>query len=358
MIDRIKGGIEPENVKEMWPGAIESLKAQRIKNPHNKPVVSYHSKKQQVVFDVAAPRCLFGNNLAEATDGDLDKLVSAIQCEFTRNGLDVPKEAIYNAQIYYLEYGKNIILPITTSMTALFKRFGKGSTKGYNVLEFHHYRKDRRDGYKVGISLDNRDIAFYDKTTKEIVGKSLYNKENKEIYGKLLEQGKQVLRYESSFYGSSSVNANLSKFKQCGGKFTLREVWDSKLARELLVSFSNEVLNNLPPAGCSKEAELRQIKEAIRGGVSISNILIYKGLESLEKKLGANTVKEMFNPIEERYAGGKKQYMQYSAAKNKQEKLAEYFKTKRDQTIRKIKRTIKDFKPIRVDMRTQEIIDY
>lgn len=37
MIDRIKGGIEPENVKELWPGAIEALKAQRIKNPHNKP---------------------------------------------------------------------------------------------------------------------------------------------------------------------------------------------------------------------------------------------------------------------------------------------------------------------------------
>lgn len=155
MIDRIKGGIEPENVKELWPGAIEALKAQRIKNPHNKPVVSYHSKKQQVVFDVAAPRCLFGNNLAEATDADLDELVTAIQCEFTRNGVDVPKEAIYNAQIYYLEYGKNIILPITTSMPALFKRFGKGLTKGYNALEFHHYRKDRRDGYKVGISLDS-----------------------------------------------------------------------------------------------------------------------------------------------------------------------------------------------------------
>lgn len=348
MIDRIKGGIEPENVKEMWPGAIESLKAQRIKNPHNKPVVSYHSKKQQVVFDVAAPRYLFGNNLAEATDADLDELVAAIQCEFTRNGVDVPKEAIYNAQIYYLEYGKNIILPITTSMTALFKRFGKGFTKGYNALEFHHYRKDRRDGYKVGISLDNRDIAFYDKTTKE----------NKEIYCKLLEQGKKVLRYEATFYNSLSVNTNLSKFKQCRGKFTLREVWDSKLARELLVSFSNEVLNNLPPAGYAKETELRQIKEAIRGGVSIRDILIYKGLETLEKKLGANTVKEIANPVEKRYAGEKKQYMQYGAVKKKQEKLGEYFKTRRDQTIRKIKRTIKDFKPIRVDMRTKEIIDY
>ncbi|WP_428073684.1 hypothetical protein [Candidatus Avelusimicrobium aviculae] len=167
MIDRIKGGIESENVKELWPGAIESLKAQRIKNPPNKPVVSYHSKKQQVVFDVAAPRCLFGNNLAEATDADLDKLVTAIQCECTRNGLDVPKEAIYNAQIYYLEYGKNIILPITTSMTALFKRLEKGLTKGYNALEFHHYRKDRRDGYKVGISLDSRDIAFMTKQPKK-----------------------------------------------------------------------------------------------------------------------------------------------------------------------------------------------
>lgn len=190
------------------------------------------------------------------------------------------------------------------------------------------------------------------------MGKSLYNKENKEIYCKLLEKGKQVLRYEATFYNSPSVKANLSKFKQCSGKFTLREVWDSKLARELLVSFSNEVLNNLPPAGCSKEAELRQIKEAIRGGFSTSDILIYKGLENLEKKLGANTVKELFNPIEERYAGGKKQYMQYGAAKNKQEKLAEYFKSKWDQTIRKIKRTINDFKPIRVDMRTKEIIDY
>ena len=81
-------------------------------------------------------------------------------------------------------------------------------------------------------------------------------------------------------------------------------------------------------------------------------------MENLEKKLGANTVKELFNPIEERYAGGKKQYMQYSDAKKKQEKLTEYFKPRRAQTIRKIKRTIKDFKPIRVDMRTKEIIDY
>ena len=90
MIDRIKGGIEPENVKEMWPGAIESLKAQRIKNPHHKPVVSYHSKKQQVVFDVAAPRCLFGNNLAEATDAE------SIHAATTDAIIDVMKRARTN----------------------------------------------------------------------------------------------------------------------------------------------------------------------------------------------------------------------------------------------------------------------
>lgn len=357
MIDRIKGGIEPQDVKEIRKGSIELLKEDKIMNPKNKPVVSFHRLKRQFVFDVAVPRCLFGNNLAEATDEDLDKIVLEIQEAFERNGLELPKEAIYNAKIYYLEYGKNIILPIDICLLALFKRLGKCLTKGYNAPEFHHYRKGRQDGYKVGVSNAGKDIGFYDKTNKEIVSKSKHNNLNKEIYCNLLKEGKQVLRYEVSFYGSSAVNSYLSKFKKCNWKFTLRDVWDSKLAYQVLVSCLGDVVNNLPPAGRSKETELRQIDQAIKQGVSASDILQYTGLTSLERRHGAYTIKEIFNPIEKRYGGQKARYGQYTEAKNKQKELSGYFKPRREYLIKRIVRTVNNFRPIRVDDKTNEVID-
>lgn len=357
MIDRMKGGIEPQDVKEIWTGSIELLKEDQIMNPKNKPVVYYHRQKHQFVFDVAVPRCLFGNNLAEATEADLDKIVLEIQEAFRYKGLDVSKEAIYNAGIYYLEYGKNIILPINVCLLALFKRLGKCLTKGYNEPSFHHYRKGRREGYKVGISLESRDVGFYDKTTKELVSKSKHNNSNKEVYCNLLQKQKQVLRYEASFYGSASVKSNLSKFKKCDGKFTLRDVWDSKLAQAILVSALNEVVDNLPPAGHSKEMELREIAQAIEQGVSVSDIAHYKGMEALERRHGATTIKELFNPIAKRYDGQRAQYGQYTTAKGKQAELSKYFKPRREYLIKKIIRTVNNFKPIRVNGKTNELIE-
>lgn len=357
MIDRMKGGIEPQDVKEIWTGSIELLKEDKIMNPKNKPVVYYHRQKHQFVFDVSVPRCLFGNNLAEATEADLDKIVLEIQEAFRYKGLDVSKEAIYNAGIYYLEYGKNIVLPINVCLLALFKRLGKCLTKGYDAPEFHHYRKGRQDGYKVGVSNAGKDIGFYDKTNKEIVSKSKHNHLNKEIYCNLLKGGKQVLRYEVSFYGSSAVNSYLSKFKKCNWKFTLRDVWDSKLAHQVLVSCLGDVVNNLPPAGCSKETELRQINQAIKQGVSASDILQYAGLTSLERRHGAYTIKEIFNPVEKRCGGQKAQYGQYTEAKKKQKELSGYFKPRREYLIKRIVRTVNNFRPIRVDDKTNEVIE-
>jgi len=357
MIDRMKGGIEPQDVKEIWTGSIELLKDDKIMNPKNKPVVSFHRLKRQFVFDVAVPRCLFGNNLAEATEADLDKIVLKIQEAFRYKGLEVPKEAIYNAGIYYLEYGKNIILPINVCLLALFNRLGKCLTKGYNEPAFHHYRKGRRDGYKVGVSNEGKDIGFYDKTNKEIVSKSKHNHLNKEIYCNLLKHGEQVLRFEVSFYSSDSIKNALSKFKKCDGKFTLRDVWNRQLAQAVLVNALNEVVENLPPAGRSKEMELRQIAQAMEHGISVSDIAHYKGMEALERRHGAYTIKEIFNPIEKRYGGQKAQYGQYITAKEKQAKLSGYFKPRREYLIRKIIQTVNNFRPIRVDDKTNEVIE-
>ena len=47
MIDRMKGGIEPQDVRERWTGSIELLKEDQIMNPKNKPVVYYHRQKHQ-----------------------------------------------------------------------------------------------------------------------------------------------------------------------------------------------------------------------------------------------------------------------------------------------------------------------
>ncbi|WP_428049870.1 hypothetical protein [Candidatus Avelusimicrobium caledoniensis] len=357
MIDRMKGGIEEEDVKEMWSGSAEDIKQSKATNPKNKPSVFYHHQKKQYVFDVAVPRCLFENNLEEATDTDLGLIVSEIQAAFARKGLMVSKKAIENAGIFYLEYGKNIILPVECCLLALFKRLGKCLTKGYNAPEFHHYRKGRRDGYKASVSNEGRDVGFYDKTTKEIVGKGYFNKTNRNIYTTLLANGKQVLRYEVTFYGSPAVKHYLSKFKRCEQKFTLQDVWDSNLIQQVLVSALKEVVDNLPPAGCSKETELKQIAHAIKQGVSVNDIAQYTGLETLERRHGAYTIKELFNPIEKRYNSQKAQYNQYADAKKKQARLGDYFKGRKDYVVRKIVRVVQNFKPLRLDYRSNRMME-
>ena len=286
MIDRMKGSIEIAEVKELRVGGISAVmwgNSENTKNPKNSPVVYFHNKMKQFVFDVAVPRALFSNNLEEAKDEDLERMLLIIQEAFNNKGLGISLESIANSNIYYVEYGKNIILPLKYCLAALFNRLNKCLVKGFNHLEYRQYIKDGIRGCKLGIVNDGRDISFYDKTSKEIVGKSPYNAKNKCLYEKLLSERKRVLRYEITFYRTEAIKRYLSKFKKINGGFRLKDIWDSHLINQVLVSYWNEIEDNLPASMCPKEKELRQLDKVLKEGVPFSDAVMYKGLEYYEK---------------------------------------------------------------------------
>lgn len=359
MIDRMKGSIEIAEVKELRVGSISAVmwgNSENTKNPKNSPVVYFHNKMKQFVFDVAVPRALFGNNLEEAKDEDLERMLLIIQEAFNNKGLGISLESIANSNIYYVEYGKNIILPLKYCLAALFNRLNKCLVKGFNHLEYRQYIEDGIRGYKLGIVNDGRDISFYDKTSKEIVGKSPYNAKNKCLYEKLLSERKRVLRYEITFYRTEAIKRYLSKFKKINGGFRLKDIWDSHLINQVLVSYWNEIEDNLPASMCPKEKELRQLDKALKEGVPLADAVMYKGLEYYEQQYGATVIKQLCNPIEARYKGNKSKAMQYNALKKKQKNLKTKFDIQKEYVLTKVGNAIKQFNPIRLDSTKQEAL--
>lgn len=344
MIDRVKGGIDIEEVKELKEGAIKSCYVDKPENPKSKPVVYFHHNKGQFVFDVNVPRCLFQNNLEEACNDDLPLLIKAIQDAFRLRDLEVSEEVIRTATIWYLEYGKNIIREgeIQTCLSLI----SNGLAKGQNTKKIQIYSESGCSGYKIGFKNKGRDVAFYDKTTKELVSKKHFNSYNKALYKKMQDEGKNIIRYEITFYSAKSVNQNLGKLVNKKENLTLQDVWNSTLAQKVLIYYWEDIKKTIPQEISDKDILKKQIIEARANKLPLKEIFQAVGINYCESILGATETKDICIPIETRIGGQKAQYSQYTTVKNKQEKWKEVYDIPANPFLENITQNLVTFSPI------------
>ena len=181
-IDRIKIAVKLEDVEELKYGALGKVWDGR-KYPTDRPIFSYRHSWGILLVDMSVPRSLFNNTLEEATAEDMGRMVTHIQVYARERGLYIPTGAILYADVWYLEIGKNIILANKYSLYNVLLKLGKCLAKRKNwVGKVWYYSNVGNMGLKVCLRNKEREVCFYDKTTKELVSGGKYKKENQVIF--------------------------------------------------------------------------------------------------------------------------------------------------------------------------------
>lgn len=350
-IDRIKIAVKEEYVKELGYGSLYAISDGR-KLPTNKPAFNYRGKWGVVLIDISVPRTLFENTLEEATVEDKDKLVSYIQLYAKERELDIPKDVILNADIWYLELGKNIILPSKYSLHNCLIKLNKCLVKNTNWLgKVYYYDELGHTGLKVCARNKEREVCFYDKTTKEIVSRKQYNNDNQTLFTRLLEDGYKVLRYEVKFFTGSAVKRELGKF---GIGRTFNDIWDKEKVQNILTHYWKDIEETLPTVRNRKAGLIKSIETAVKNKVSCFDIVSKIGVDYLTQELGATLLKQLLVPCEAKIKG-KTNEVNYGSSRKNMAKLKGKFRTKKEYIAQRISQYIKEMKPIRVNKETGDI---
>lgn len=344
--DRTKLAIPSTEIKEMLENAIKDLNNKAYKaNPTTKPVFRYNYKEKVVVIDVCVSKMLFHNNLEEATEADFTSFVERIRSYAYEKGLLISAESIKNASVWYLEYGKNILLNSKYSANSVLSRLGKAlDKKGQTYEAAKYYSNIGNNGVSVALHTENKKAILYDKTTKEIFASR--NHKNNTVYKQLLDKKLQVLRLELKYLKKASVEEVIGK--KLGKKdITLADIWNSNLAHSIINDFWQEIHPNIPKK-CPKKAKLiKCLNKAVKEGISIQDIYLQYADNALKNELGNILLKQILMPIESKISG-KAQQQQYSALQKKCRKYENIFAVKNDYSIRQITEYIENFLAIRL----------
>lgn len=351
MFDRIKISVKEEYVKELRHGALFNLRDGR-KGPTSVPAFSYKREWGVLLIDISVPRTLFNNTLEEAIAEDKDKLVWAIQVYAKEQGLNISNWAILNADVWYLELGKNIILSDKRSIHNCLLKLGLCLAQYTNWIgKVRYYSNEGNTGYKVCLRNDSREFCFYDKTTKELVSKARDNEENKKIFGKLLTDGYKVLRYEVKFFNANTVKRELGFFHS--GR-TFNDIWNTKLIQEILTHFWKDIEDTLPSARSRKSGLIKSIQNAVQNGVSCNDVVSKIGFDYLEQQLGATTLKQLLISCRDKVKR-KSREVSYGNLRIKRRDLKSKFKTKKEYVAQKISQYLQEIKPIHINKDTDEV---
>lgn len=351
MFDRIKIAVKEEYVKELRHGALFNLRDGR-KGPTSVPVFSYKREWGVLLIDISVPRTLFNNTLEEAKVEDKGKLVWAIQSYAKERDLNISNWAILNADVWYLELGKNIILSDKRSILNCLFKLGLCLAQYTNWIgKVRYYSNEGNTGYKVCLRNDSREVCFYDKTTKELVSKARYNTTNQKVFSKLLTDGYRVLRYEVKFFKAAAIKRELGFFHS--GR-TFDDIWNTKLIQEILTHFWEDIEDTLPYVRNRKAGLIKSIQTAVQNGVSCNDIVSKIGFDYLEQQLGATILKQLLISCKDKVTRQSRK-VSYGNLRTKRSDLKSKFKTKKEYVAQKISQYLQEMKPIRFNKETDEV---
>ena len=345
--DRVKFAIPIAEIKEAREYAIKNLNNDAYKkNPTNKPIFRCFFNEQVVMVDVCVSKMLFHNNLEEAAESDFDLFISKIQGYAYAKGLIISKNTMAHAAVWYLEYGKNILLPNKYSMPLILTKLRAALDKKGNTYEVAKYSsKVGNKGFSVSLLTEGKKSIIYDKTTKEIYASK--DPKNKTVYQQLLMSELQVLRIEIKYFHSADVKKAFST-KLRKANITLADIWNGNLAHNTIQDWWEGILANIPHRYSRKSQIMKYLNQTVENNVSIQDTLIIYAFNDLIAKFGSIALKQMLMPIRTKlYSKARQQ--QYSAIQKKIKKYQDIFSNGKNCVISKITEYINNFIAIRLE---------
>lgn len=260
----------------------------------------------ELSIELSIPKLLYGNNIQELRETDLDQVVMLLKSRLFLMGIDTEKEVIKNATVATVHFGKNILLPYPLSSTEAIRDLQKAEMGKTLDVNHRHYANG---GEALYFYSSTKNFVFYDKVKDISKPKNKSMDKEKVRYEKeLIENGAlkglEVLRYEIRLNRQVTIKSYLTKitktkyddisfkniFKEILWKTVIVGSWEEIMSRPYnqlafkMEMTDEEVLNAL----IQKKLGLK------RDAHSLNKIINGFGLYSLIKKLGVKLVREKF----------------------------------------------------------------
>ena len=242
------------------------------------------------------PKLLYGNNIFELSNDNFDKLAILLQSKIVFLGLptDISIRDIKQAIVRRIDFGKNILLPESSSVRQLEKILANSEHK----INSNFAQVQYRNGELYREYIQRRAIIVYDKLSE-----FLKNKANRQSdFAKFLASVRranlfQIVRFEVQIQSTKQLKAELKSLKRDQELVSFEDVFDERLARQVLLKYWNEITQKAKITEIQGGELLNIFATAAGAGKNRcgpQKAYAKVGFSALEDEIGANEVKRAF----------------------------------------------------------------
>ena len=199
--------------------------------------------RYKITFSV--PKLLYGNNISELTEKQFDEVVRLLHSKLVFLALptDITENDIKQSIVRRVDFGKNIILPKSSSMRLIGEMLMKAEHERRSKYSQVQYRNGDlyRENIKERALIVYNKIAEYCSTKKELtsdIDKRIMalnkNKETQVIRLEIQVQSTQQLKRELTMLGYEDINAT-----------KLKDIFSGELSQRLLLRYWDKITKGI-----------------------------------------------------------------------------------------------------------------
>lgn len=199
--------------------------------------------KYRITFSV--PKLLYGNNISELTEKQFDEVVRLLHSKLVFLALptDITENDIKQSIVRRVDFGKNIILPKSSSMRLIGEMLMKAEHERRSKYSQVQYRNGDlyRENIKERALIVYNKIAEYCSAKKELtsdIDKRIMalnkNKETQVIRLEIQVQSTQQLKRELTMLGYEDINAT-----------KLKDIFSGELSQRLLLRYWDKITKGI-----------------------------------------------------------------------------------------------------------------
>ncbi len=196
----------------------------------------------EIRIEVSLAKLLFGNNLQELAETDLNQICTKIQESLDDVGVKLKRDAILSANISRMDVGKNFMLPNHIPPHEIIRTITKTETsKAYECAKEKYRERHSSDGSLVRIRSGSKETLFYDKVADMQKTKSkAIDKQGKDMERAFLEtynlQDVHILRYEYRLFTVQTLKSEINNFlkREYHTKILFSDVFNDALLKHIL----------------------------------------------------------------------------------------------------------------------------
>lgn len=203
-------------------------------------------------IEFSVPKLLYANNFDEVQDTDFDTIVNSLKLKLLHMGVTFPVEALREAEVQTVHYGKNIVFTDYTTATSIMDSLRKIKLTKRLDLNRTEYQNE---GEAVRYHSKSFQLVFYDKIAELRYTKArAIEKEDREfnyqtdIFTAIQKKKHplEVLRIELRLVGKAGIKA---QFKKVGilNEFTFQSMFQAAISQKILCHYWNIIFSELKP---------------------------------------------------------------------------------------------------------------